>query len=43
MTIAEFASNSTRWGQQVQQMASQIHQLKQQYGAITGSRGLGRV
>ncbi|KPB26885.1 hypothetical protein LT706_24030 [Pseudomonas syringae pv. syringae] len=43
MTIAEFASNSTRWSQQVQQMASQIDQMKQQYGAITGSRGLGRV
>ncbi|MEE4688280.1 type IV secretion system protein [Pseudomonas alliivorans] len=43
MTIAEFASNSTRWSQQVQKMASQIDQMKQQYGAITGSRGLGRV
>lgn len=30
MTIAEFASNSTRWSQQVQQMASQIDQMKQQ-------------
>lgn len=43
MTIAEFASNSTRWAQQVQQMTSQIDQMKQQYGALTGSRGLGRV
>ncbi|NMZ47703.1 P-type DNA transfer protein VirB5 [Pseudomonas oryzihabitans] len=43
MTVAEFASNATRWAQQVQQMTSQIDQMKQQYGALTGSRGLGRV
>jgi len=43
MTVAEFASNTTRWAQQVQQMTSQIDQMKQQYGALTGSRGLGRV
>lgn len=43
MTVAEFASNASRWAQQVQQMTSQIDQMKQQYGALTGSRGLGRV
>ncbi|MCI0913741.1 P-type DNA transfer protein VirB5 [Pseudomonas putida] len=43
MTVAEFASNATRWAQQVQQMTLQIDQMKQQYGALTGSRGLGRV
>lgn len=43
MTVAEFASNTTRWAQQVQQMTSQIDQMKQQYSALTGSRGLGRV
>ncbi len=43
MTAAEFASNTTRWAQQVQQMTAQIDQMKQQYSALTGSRGLGRV
>ncbi|AQW70230.1 P-type DNA transfer protein VirB5 [Pseudomonas parafulva] len=43
MTVAEFAANTTRWAQQVQQMTFQIDQMKQQYGALTGSRGLGRV
>lgn len=43
MTVAEFASNATRWAQQVQQMTFQIDQMKQQYGALTGSRGLSRV
>jgi type IV secretion system protein VirB5 len=43
MTVAESASNTTRWAQQVQQMTSQIDQMKQQYGALTGLRGLGRV
>lgn len=42
MTVAEFASNTTRWAQQVQQMTSQIDQMKQQYGArLLGRVGLG--
>ena len=43
MTVAEFASNTARWAQQVQQMTSQIDQMKQQYQSITGSRGLGNI
>ncbi|WP_207284166.1 P-type DNA transfer protein VirB5 [Pseudomonas sp. FW300-N2F2] len=43
MTMAEFASNTARWAQQVEQMTSQIDQMKQQYQSITGSRGLGTI
>lgn len=43
MTIAEFAANTSRWAQQVQQMTSQIDQMKQQYASITGSRGMGEL
>lgn len=31
------------WGQQYQQMASQIQQMQQQISAVTGSRGLGNI
>jgi len=43
MTMAEFSANMTRWGTQVQQMTSQIEQMKRQYDAITGIRNLGDV
>jgi len=43
MTMAEFAANTARWAQQVEQMTSQIDQMKQQYQSITGSRGLGTI
>lgn len=43
MTVAEFAANTARWAQQVEQMTSQINQMKQQYQSITGSRGLGTI
>jgi type IV secretion system protein VirB5 len=43
MTMAEFSANTARWAQQVEQMASQIDQMKQQYQSITGSRGLGTI
>lgn len=43
MTMAEFAANTARWAQQVEQMTSQINQMKQQYQSITGSRGLGTI
>ncbi|MFK3907432.1 type IV secretion system protein [Pseudomonas monteilii] len=43
LAVAEFASNTARWAQQVQQTTSQIDQMRQQYGALTGSRELGRV
>ena len=43
MTMAEFASNMTRWAQQYSQMVQQINQMKQQYDSITGTRNLGNV
>ncbi|WP_338880027.1 P-type DNA transfer protein VirB5 [Achromobacter veterisilvae] len=43
MTVAEFSANTARWAQQVEQMTSQIDQMKQQYQSFTGSRGLGNV
>nr|CAC79178.1 TraF protein [uncultured bacterium] len=43
MTMAEFAANTARWAQQVEQMTSQIDQMKQQYQSITGSRGMGNI
>jgi type IV secretion system protein VirB5 len=43
MTIAEFTENVTRWKQQYDQMVSQINQMRQQYAALTGSRGLGQI
>ncbi|WP_448649544.1 P-type DNA transfer protein VirB5 [Pseudomonas corrugata] len=43
MTMAEFSANTVRWAQQVEQMTSQIDQMKQQYQSITGSRGLGTI
>jgi type IV secretion system protein VirB5 len=41
--MAEFAANTARWAQQVEQMTSQIDQMKQQYQSITGSRGMGGI
>src|SRR5471032_1179789 len=32
-----------QWANQYQQMISQISQMKQQYAALTGSRGLGQI
>ncbi|PRE43861.1 P-type DNA transfer protein VirB5 [Burkholderia multivorans] len=43
MTLAEFAANTARWAQQVEQMKAQIDQMRQQYSSITGSRGLGTI
>lgn len=43
MTIAEFAENVVRWSQQYEQMTSQLDQMKEQYSAITGSRGMGQI
>lgn len=43
MTMAEFAANTARGAQQVEQMTSQIDQMKQQYQSITGSRGMGSI
>lgn len=43
MTMAEFTANTARWAQQVEQMTSQIDQMKQQYQSITGSRGMGSI
>lgn len=43
MTLAEFAANTARWAQQVEQMKMQIDQMRQQYSSITGSRGLGTI
>lgn len=43
MTMAEFAENVTRWKQQYEQMVTQIDQLKQQYAAIVGTYGRGRI
>jgi type IV secretion system protein VirB5 len=43
MTLAEFASNMTRWAEQSGQMVQQIEQMRQQYESITGSRNLGEI